>query len=36
MSDELHNPQFWAVLAIGLLMVALFIYWLRTGARKPH
>lgn len=35
MNEDLHNPQFWAIVSIGLFMVGLFIYWLRTGARKP-
>ena len=36
MIEELHNPEFWLALAISLVMLGIFIYWLRTGARKQR
>jgi hypothetical protein len=32
--EQLGNPEFWMVLAIGAGVVAIFLYWLATGARK--
>ncbi len=31
---EMHDPQFWLALVFGLVVIGLFIYWLRSGARK--
>ena len=36
MSEELSNPQFWIALALGLVMLGIFIYWLSTGAREKR
>jgi hypothetical protein len=33
-SDDFGNPEFWIALAVGILCLALFFYWLRTGARR--
>jgi hypothetical protein len=36
MLENLGNPEFWIALGIGLGSLGLFIYWLRTGGRKPE
>jgi 1,4-dihydroxy-2-naphthoate octaprenyltransferase len=34
MSEDLRNPEFWIVLAVGLVSLGFFIRWLYTGGRK--
>ena len=36
MIERLKDPEFSLALGIGLLTLALFVYWLRTGGRKPR
>jgi hypothetical protein len=36
MNLKYTDPGFWLALAIGLVEVACFIYWLITGVRKSR
>ena len=36
MNLEFADPELWLTLAVGMASVGLFLYWLRTGARKPR
>ncbi len=34
MTEEIRDLHFWIALVISLATVGVFVYWLRTGARR--